>query len=134
MKKSTEIILLISVIVIAFVVIYFEIPSPTLPVSSNTNTPSAQTAPVVEIVDTTAGFTSYGAPDFHGTVQSNTAVPVTVDIAADIYDESGRVQLAHGDTEVGINPYAQSPFEVTIFRSGQFPENWEYRVYVEDVH
>ena len=134
MKKSTEIILLVSVIIIAFVVIYFEIPGSTVPGSPDTNTPPAQTAPVVEIVDTTAGYTAYGMPDFHGTVQSNTAVPVTVDIAADIYDESGRVQLAHGDSEVGINPYAQSPYEVTIFRHVTLPEELEYRVYVEDVY
>ena len=134
MKKSSEIILLISVIVIAFVVIYFEIPGSTVLLSANTNTAQAQTAPVVEIVDTTAGYTAYGMPDFHGTVQSNTAVPVTVEIAADIYDESGRVQLAHGDSEVGINPYAQSPYEVTIFKTVNLPENWEYRVYVEDVY
>jgi hypothetical protein len=134
MKKSTEILILVSVIVIAFVVIYFEMPGSTVPASPDTNTAPAQTSPVVEIIDTTAGYTSYGMPDFHGTVQSNTAVPVTVDIAADIYDESGRVQLAHGDSEVGINPFAQAPYEVTIFRHVTLPENWEYRVYVEDVH
>ena len=134
MEKSTEIPLLVSIIVIAFMVIYFDMPGLTVQVSPDTDTAHAQTSPVVEILDTTAGYTSSGMPDFHGTVQSNTAVPVMVDIAADIYDESGRVQLAHGDSEVGINPFAQSPYEVTIFRQVTLPENWEYRVYVEDVH
>jgi hypothetical protein len=134
MKKSTEIILLIAVIVIAFVAIYFGIPGATVPASLPTYTIPAQSAPVVAIVDTTAGYTSYGAPDFFGTVQSNTATPVTAEIAADIYDSSGRVQLAHGDSEVAINPYAQAQYEVIIYKPINFPENWEYRVYVADVH
>ena len=43
-------------------------------------------------------------------------------------------QLAHGDSEVGINPYAQSPYEVTYFKPVNLPENWEYQGYVEDVY
>ena len=133
MKKSTEIIALTSVILIAFVAIYFGMPGSTGPASSNTRTAPALSAPVVEIVDTKEGYTSYGAPDFYGTVQSNTAVPVTADIAADIYDGTGRVQLAHGDSEVGISPFGQSPYQIIIFKPVNFPANWEYRVYVEDI-
>ncbi len=81
MKKTTEIILLISVIVIAFVVIYFVVPGSTVPASSNTYTAPAAAHPVVEIIDTTAGLTSYGAPEFYGMVKSNTGTPVTADIS-----------------------------------------------------
>ena len=105
MKKSTEIILLVSVIAFVVLAIYFGMPGSTESVSTGTYPTPAPTAPVVMIIDTTDGFTSYGAPVFYGTVQSNTAVPVTAEIAADIYDASGRTQLAHGDTEVGITPY-----------------------------
>ncbi len=133
MKKSTEIIILIFVIVVAFVVIYIEIPATATPVSSNAYTTPTPSAPVAEIVDTTAGYTAYGAPYFYGTVKSNTAMPVTADIAADIYDASGRVQLAHGDSEVGLPPFGQSPYQVIIYKSVIYPANWEYRVYVEDV-
>jgi len=134
MKKTTEIILLISVIVIAFVVIYFVLPGSPVPASSNTYTAPAAAHPVVEIVDTTAGLTSYGAPEFYGTVKSNTGTPVTADIAAEIYDESGRVQLANGDSQVSIAPYGQSPYEVIIHKYNNIPQNWEYRIFVEDVY
>ncbi len=134
MKKSTEIIALTLVILIAFVAIYFGMPGSTVPASSNTRTAPAPSAPVAEIVDTTAGYTAYGAPYFYGTVKSNTAMPVTADIAADIYDASGRVQLAHGDSEVGLPPFGQSPYQVIIYKSVIYPANWEYRVYVEDIH
>ena len=134
MKKSTEIILLISVIVVAFVVIYVGLPGSTEASASNPHPAPAAAHPVVEILDTTAGYTSYGAPEFYGTVKSNTGTPVTADIAAEIYDESGRVQLANGDSQVSIAPYGQSPYEVIIFKYYNIPQNWEYRVFVEDVY
>ena len=81
MKKSTEIVVLISVIVIAFVVIYFGLPGSTVAASSNPYPAPAAAHPVIEIVDTTAGYTSYGAPEFYGTVKSNTGMPVTANIA-----------------------------------------------------
>jgi hypothetical protein len=133
MKKSTEIILLISLIVIVFVAIYFEMPGSTVPVSSYTAPASAQTGPVVEIVDTTVGYSSLGTPYFYGIVKSNTAVPVNAVIGAGIYDESGRMQLASGYSEVSIAPYGQSQYSVPIFNLHNLPENWEYRVYVEDI-
>jgi hypothetical protein len=134
MKKKTVPVLLIACIVIVFVVIYFGFPGSTVPASSNTYTAPAPAGPVVEIVSTIAGYTSYGAPDIYGTVKSNTAVPVTAVIAANIYDESGRRQLANGDSEVSVAPYGQSQYEVIIFKSTSIPVNWTYRVYVQDVY
>ena len=108
MKKNTLIILLISLIVIVFVGIYFEMPGSTAPLSSHPPPALAQTGPVVEIVDTAVGYSSLGTPYFYGTVKSNTAVSVTAVIGAGIYDESGRMQLANGYSEVSITPYEQA--------------------------
>ena len=133
MNRRTVPLVLICCIVIVFVVIYFGFPGSTVPASSDTYTAPTPAGPVVEIVNTMAGYTSYGAPDISGTVKSDIAVPVTAVIAVNIYDESRRRQLANGDSEVSIAPYGQSQYEVTIFKSTNLPANWTYRVYVEDV-
>ncbi|MFZ1897233.1 hypothetical protein [Methanoregula sp.] len=134
MKKNTLIILLISLIAIIFVAIYFGMPGSTAPLSSHPIPVSAQTGPVVEIVDTAVRYSSLGTPYFYGTVKSNTAVPVTAVIGAGIYDESGRMQLAGGYSNVSITPYGQAQYTVPVFNLHNLPENWEYRVYVEDVY
>jgi hypothetical protein len=67
-------------------------------------------------------------------VKSDTGVSVTAVIAVDIYDASGRVQLATGDNEVGIAPYGQSQYEVVVHRSRNLPEDATYRVYVKEVY
>jgi hypothetical protein len=132
MKKETIPLLLIACIVVVFLVIYFGFPGSTE--SAPSNTVKIPAGPLVEVVSSTAGYTAWGAPDISGTVKSNTAVPVTAVIAAHIYDESGRRQLANGDSEVSIAPYGQSGFEVVIFRARIIPESWTYRVWVQDVY
>jgi hypothetical protein len=134
MKKNTLIILLISLIVIVFVAIYFGMPGSAVPLSFHPIPVLAQTGPVVEIVDTTVGYSSLGTPYFYGTVKSNTAVPVTAVIGAGIYDESGRMQLAGGYSEGSITPYEQAQYTVPVFNLHNLPQNWEYRVYVEDLY
>ena len=133
MKKPVLISLLIALIVVIIVAIYFGMPGSTAPISSHTSAAPAQTGPVVEIINTNVGYSSLGTPYFYGTVKSNTAIPVTAVIGAGIYDESGRIQFAHGYSEVSIAPYEQSPYSVTIFNLPNLPQNWEYRVWVEDV-
>jgi hypothetical protein len=125
--------LLIGLILVFILVVWFGFHASTVPAPAAVYAAPAG-APLVEIVDTTAGTTSWGAPEFHGTVKSDTGVAVTAVIAADIYDASGRLQLATGESEVGIDPYGQSPYEVIIHRFRTLPENAQYRVYVENVY
>jgi len=131
MEKRTVPLLLTAGIVVVFLVIYFEFPGSTEPAPSDTVAIPA--GPAVEVVSSAAGYASWGAPDVYGTVKSNTAVPVTAVIAANIYDGSGRRQLAHGDSEVRIAPFGQADYDVVIFRSRGIPALWTYRVYVQDI-
>lgn len=134
MSGRTVPLLLITGIVIIFLAIYLGYPGSTVPASYGMYTAVTPAAPVVEIVNTIADYTSWGAPEFSGTVKSDTSMPVTAVIAAEIYDGSGRIQLATGDSEVRIEPYGQSPYQVIIFRNHNLPADWKYRVYVEDVY
>jgi hypothetical protein len=131
MKKNI-IILLIALIVIVVVAVYLGMPGSTEP-SSHPPAATLPVGPVVEIVDTNVGYSPLGTPYFYGTVKSHTAMPVTAVIGAGIYDESGRIQFAHGYSEVSIAPYEQLQYRVTIFNLQNLRQNWEYRVYVEDV-
>ena len=133
MHRRTVPALLIGVIIIVILAIWFGFPASTVPAPAAAYAAPAG-VPLVEIVDTTPGTTSWGAPEFHGTVKSDTGTAVTAVIDADIYDATGRVQLATGESEVGIDPYGQSPYEVIIHRFRTLPVNAQYRVYVRNVY
>ena len=88
---------------------------------------------VAEVLDAQYGYAPYGALEFTGTVRSDTAQPVTAEIAAEVYDSPGRIQLARGFTDVDLVPYGTSPFTVVVHQRYSLPPQWVYRVYVEGI-
>jgi hypothetical protein len=134
MSGRTVPLVLVAAVVVIFLAIYIGYPASTGAASPGTYPAVTPAAPVAEIVDATAGYTSWGAPEFSGTVKSDTSVPVTAVIAAEIYDGSGTRQLATGDNDVEIEPYGESPYQVIVFHYHDLPADWKYRVYVEDAY
>jgi hypothetical protein len=134
MSGKTVPLILIAGIFVIFLAIYFVYPGSTGQASSGAPPAPATGSPVVEVVDTTADHTSWGAPEFSGTVKSDTGVPVTALIEADIYDASGRRQLGSGDHEVSLGPYGESTYQIIVFRFRNIPPDYTYRVTVRDVY
>jgi len=104
------------------------------PSSSKVTTIATADVPAVQIVSKEQGYKSYGDVYVSGIVKNNRNKELTAWLNVDLYDKND-VKLGTGYDIVTIDPYGQSKFEVLVFGSDKYTDEFDtYRTYIDHVY